>query len=84
MLKISYEQPSLKKYGTMKEFTLGGNGSGGDFVGRISNENTQDPTSNNRNTYPLINDYFFVDTNNPGKIFVGDPIVEDTRILDRG
>lgn len=28
---LPYEQPSLKKYGTMKSLTLGQNGSGGDF-----------------------------------------------------
>lgn len=33
MNPLSYEQPSLKKYGTMKEFTLGSGGSGGDGMG---------------------------------------------------
>ncbi len=29
-MNLPYEQPSLKKYGTMKEFTLGASGSNGD------------------------------------------------------
>ncbi|MGD1806009.1 hypothetical protein ACP6PL_11295 [Dapis sp. BLCC M126] len=33
-MEIIYEQPSLKKYGTMKELTLGTTGSGGDASGR--------------------------------------------------
>jgi len=37
---IPYEQPSLKKYGTMKEFTLGSGGSGGDGMGRGSDVKT--------------------------------------------
>lgn len=32
-VKFSYEQPSLKKYGKMKEFTLGSAGSGGSTSG---------------------------------------------------
>lgn len=30
-----YEQPSLKKYGTMKEITLATAGSGGDAMGKV-------------------------------------------------
>jgi hypothetical protein len=32
MVTLPYEQPSLKKYGTMKEFTLATSGSGGDGI----------------------------------------------------
>lgn len=32
-MNLPYEPPSLKKYGTMKEFTLGSGGSGGDGMG---------------------------------------------------
>ncbi|MEQ8998378.1 MAG: hypothetical protein RID53_17920 [Coleofasciculus sp. B1-GNL1-01] len=37
MEPLFYEQPSLKKYGTMKEFTLGSGGSGGDGMGSDTN-----------------------------------------------
>jgi len=36
MVTLPYEQPSLKKYGTMKEFTLGTSGSGADGKGAIN------------------------------------------------
>lgn len=39
---IPYEQPSLKKYGTMKEFTLGSGGSGGDAMGPRDPNNATD------------------------------------------
>jgi len=32
-MNLPYEQPNLKKYGSMKEFTLGSGGSGGDDMG---------------------------------------------------
>ncbi|NET08632.1 MAG: hypothetical protein F6K16_28830 [Symploca sp. SIO2B6] len=44
MVASFYEQPSLKKYGTMKEFTLGSSGSGGDGMGVSANPT--DPTVN--------------------------------------
>lgn len=55
---LPYEQPSLKKYGTMKEFTLGSSGSGGDGMG-----------SDGNNT--IINDAKAIDDGNsvPGDIF---------------
>ncbi len=42
---IPYEQPSLKKYGTMKDITLSGSGSGGDAGGHMQSPNNtaQDP-----------------------------------------
>jgi hypothetical protein len=43
MVKIPYEQPSLKKYGTMKAFTLASSGSGGDVMGKsYMNDGSQD------------------------------------------
>ncbi len=44
MANLIYEQPTLKKYGTMKEFTHASAGSGGDSlgvanVGRSGNSN---------------------------------------------
>lgn len=40
MENLSYEQPSLKKYGTMKEFTLANSGSKGDSAGMSSGRAT--------------------------------------------
>ncbi|MCC5636917.1 hypothetical protein LC593_13815 [Nostoc sp. CHAB 5844] len=37
MLKLFYEQPSLKKYGTMKLLTSSSNGSRGDALGNTNN-----------------------------------------------
>jgi hypothetical protein len=81
---LPYEQPSLNKYGTMKEITLGSSGSGADFLGRIPNENTTDITVNNENQFPVIDDYFVSDINTPGTIFPADPIRVDTRLNDPG
>ncbi len=40
---LVYEQPSLKKYGTMKEFTLGASGSSGDAMGSDRTSSPGDP-----------------------------------------
>lgn len=55
MVKLSYEQPSLKKYGTMKDFTLAGAGSGGDAIGRNLGP------INDPNTIPVKDDFFTTD-----------------------
>ncbi len=41
METLIYEKPSLKKYGNMKELTLGTSGSGGDGMGRVDNDSIQ-------------------------------------------
>ena len=48
-MKLSYEQPSLKKYGTMKELTQSTMGSGSDGIGGNDKGagNTTDPTITN-------------------------------------
>jgi hypothetical protein len=48
-MKLSYEQPSLKKYGTMKEFTQKTKGSGSDGMGGNDKgaSNYNDPPINN-------------------------------------
>jgi hypothetical protein len=45
MGSFPYEQPILKKYGTMKEFTLGAGGSVGDGMG----DSSRDPSFNTNN-----------------------------------
>ncbi|MFP4102080.1 hypothetical protein [Coleofasciculus sp.] len=47
-MNLPYEQPNLKKYGTMKEITLSGTGSSADMGGGSpGNENTDaDPVRN--------------------------------------
>lgn len=43
-VNLPYEQPSLKKYGTMKEFTLNSRGSKGDAMGSADPpDNISDP-----------------------------------------
>ncbi|BAZ34102.1 hypothetical protein NIES4074_66160 [Cylindrospermum sp. NIES-4074] len=59
MVKLSYEQPSLKKYGTMKELTFSSSGSTGDTFGAgNSPPRGGDPkpfTHNNANSSGAIN-----------------------------
>jgi hypothetical protein len=51
MVTLPYEQPSLKKYGTMKEFTLGSSGSRGDSLGRSPSVSlNQTPNANDPGT----------------------------------
>jgi hypothetical protein len=45
-MNMPYDQPSLKKYGTMKEFTLGSSGSHGDGMGPYSPNSGKDFTEN--------------------------------------
>ncbi len=52
METLIYEQPSLKKYGTMKELTLGSGGSRADTVGM----GTGDPDNVNDTTDDAFND----------------------------
>jgi len=58
MVTLPYEQPSLKKYGTMKEFTLATSGSGGDAnANRDQEPNRNDPgESGDRALYDFGND----------------------------
>lgn len=61
-INIPYEQPSLKKYGTMKEFTLGSGGSGGECTtvfGFSGNDTPDRPSCNS----PDVN---FGDLNSTG------------------
>jgi len=52
-INIPYEQPSLKKYGTMKEFTLGSGGSGGECTtvfGVSTNDSSNQGSCNSSDT----------------------------------
>ncbi|MCC5636919.1 hypothetical protein LC593_13825 [Nostoc sp. CHAB 5844] len=54
-MKLSYEQPKITNYGTMKNLTHASAGSGGDSIansgtGRSLNENTSGPGIPGRNT----------------------------------
>ena len=57
MVTLPYEQPSLKKYGTMKEFTLATSGSGGDGITiRDQEPNRNDNTTPDRERFDVGND----------------------------
>ncbi|NEO43461.1 MAG: hypothetical protein F6K55_04740 [Moorea sp. SIO4A3] len=72
MNSLVYEQPTLKKYGTMKEFTLDTGGSGGDNMGTgITNQDSTPDASfnevgdllNSVNSDLINNDFQTMDTN---------------------
>lgn len=55
-IKISYQQPSLKKYGTMKEFTHNTIGSGADNTGQAGSTNANVSALNGDPDISLQND----------------------------
>jgi hypothetical protein len=54
-INIPYEQPSLKKYGTMKEFTLGLGGSGGECttVSAVAGDTKKESSCNSSDNHAL-------------------------------
>ncbi|WP_446389406.1 hypothetical protein [Coleofasciculus sp. B1-GNL1-01] len=77
-VNLPYEQPSIKKYGTMKEFTLGSSGSGGDGMGsdakteqntRINDVN-QNASAGNDDPRSFDDNVFFGDNKNSAADFL--------------
>jgi hypothetical protein len=75
-VKIFYEQPALKKYGTMKQLTSSSNGSAGDALGGVADPNNRVV---NNNTFGGDLVPFFDTSTDP---VVTEPVNNNTNLLD--